>query len=182
MDSTEEKPHGNQYFRTKKLDNQRENMIGEKYERPKITYTDTLSKREILDYLQDFERVDDIDKTTIGSYISYIDISGEYPIFRLGGTIMVNKPDYLVLNGGKASFSVQKKNKLFFRRLNHTELKKEMEVHVQKCIQLLHERDQRINELNLYIRDLKNKLHERDQRLNELNLYIRDSKKKLHEA
>lgn len=134
--------------------------IGDVYERPKITYTDTLSKREILDYLQDFEKVNDIDKTTIGSYVSYLDISGEYPAFRLGGTIMVNKPEYLILNGGKISFSVQKKNKLFFRRLNHTELKKEMEGQVQKYIQLIHERDQRIKELNSYTEDLLEKLHQ----------------------
>lgn len=134
--------------------------IGDVYERPKITYTDTLSKREILDYLQDFEKVNDIDKTTIGSYVSYLDISGEYPAFRLGGTIIVNKPEYLILNGGKISFSVQKKNKLFFRRLNHTELKKEMEGQVQKYIQLIHERDQRIKELNSYTEDLLEKLHQ----------------------
>ena len=135
------------------------NPIGKIYERPKITYTDTLSKREIIDYLQDFERVNDIDKISIGSYVSYLDISGEYPVFRLGGTIMVNKPEYLILNGGKISFSVQKKEKLFFRRLNHTELKKEMEGQVKKYVKLIEERDQYIEELRIYIEDLKEKLH-----------------------
>lgn len=128
------------------------------YERPKITYTDTLTKKEIMEYLQDFERVIDINGITIGSYISYIDIEGEYPIFRLGGTIIVNKPDYLVLNGGKASFSVQKKGKIFFRRLNHTELKGEFEEYIKKYIKIIKEKDQQINELYMYIHELKNKI------------------------
>jgi len=128
------------------------------YERPRITYTDTLTKKEIIEYLQDFEKVVDIEKVKIGSYISYIDIGGEYPSFRLGGTIVVNKPEYLVLNGGRASFSVQKGEKIYFRRLNHTELRGEMQKTVDKYIKDIEKKEDDINKFKLEIDNLNKEI------------------------
>lgn len=128
------------------------------YVRPNITYTDTLTKKEILDYLQDFEKVNNIEDIPHGTYLSYIDISNKDPTFRLGGTMILNKPEYIVLVSGRTSFSVQKADKIFFRRLNYTELKKELEKHILEYKNILQEKDLQIKKLLLYIKKLKSNL------------------------
>jgi len=129
----------------------------EEYERPNITYTDTLSKDEIMELLQDFEKVEDIDKIKLGTYISYIDHTDNKVSFRIGGMIIQNKPEYLVLMSGRTNFSVQKTNKIFFRRLNYIELKKEMEKNINEYKQIIEQKNQQIKELVLYIKKLKSK-------------------------
>ena len=129
----------------------------EEYERPNITYTDTLSKDEIMELLQDFEKVEDIDKIKLGTYISYIDHTDNKVSFRIGGMIIQNKPEYLVLMSGITNFSVQKTNKIFFRRLNYIELKKEMEKNINEYKQIIEQKNQQIKELVLYIKKLKSK-------------------------
>ncbi len=136
-----------------------------KYTRPNITYTDTLTKREILDFLQDFEKVDNINIVPIGTYVSYIDTSNDQIVFRIGGTILINKQDYLVLSGGKTNFSVQKNNKIFFRRLNYSEMKKELDNHILEYKNSIAQKNKQIKDLILYIKKLKSKI-------NESNVYI----------
>jgi len=125
------------------------------YIRPNITYTDTLTKKEIIDFLQDFEKITDLDYLPLGTYISYIDVNDKNIQFRIGGSVIMNKPDFMVLSGGKSGFSVQKKNKIFFKRLNYYELKTEMEKHIQEYKYIVNQKDRQIKELILYIKKLK---------------------------
>lgn len=131
------------------------NIPTDKYIRPNITYTDTLSKNEIMEFLQDFEQVDDIDKIKIGSYISYIDLDKNNS-FRLGGMVIQAKDDYFILASGRITFSVQKSNKIFFKRLNYTELKKEIEQDIKFYKNIINEKDKQIKNLVEYINFLKN--------------------------
>lgn len=128
------------------------------YVRPNITYTDTLSKDEIMELLQDFEKVDDIDNIKIGTYLSYIDTTDNKISFRIGGIILQNKPEYLVLASGRANFSVQKPNKIFFKRLNYIELRKEMDKSIIEYKKILEKKDQQIKELILYIKKIKSEI------------------------
>ncbi|ARF09079.1 hypothetical protein Catovirus_2_28 [Catovirus CTV1] len=125
------------------------------YIRPNITYTDTLTKNEIISFLQDFEKVNDINNIPIGTYLSYIDVSNNKSSFRIGGTLVLNKEEYIVLAAGKTSFSVQKNNKIFFRRLSYVELKKEMEEKMEECRKIVNEKDEQIKRLIHYIKTLK---------------------------
>lgn len=127
------------------------------YVRPNITYTDTLTKREILEMLQDFEKINNIDDVPMGVYISYIDTTDNKATFRIGGTLILRKEEYIVLASGRTNFSVQKTNKVFFRRLNYIELKKEMEKTILEYKKILTDKDQQIKQLILYIKKLKSK-------------------------
>lgn len=127
------------------------------YIRPNITYTDSLSKKEIMEYLQDFEKVTDIDNVPIGSFVSYIDTADNKVLFRLGGSIMVNKPEFLVLSSGRLTFSVQKENKIFFKRLNCSDIKKEMENYISEYRYIINQKNQTIKELAFQIKELKSK-------------------------
>lgn len=125
------------------------------YIRPNITYTDTLTKDEIIDLLTDFEKVNNINNVKLGTYISYIDTKNNNYMYRFGGVMILNKEEYIVLSGGKTNFSVQKQDKIFFKRLNYRELKNEMIRKDNEYKKIIEKKDQQIKELIIYIKKLK---------------------------
>ena len=92
------------------------------YKKPEITYTDKLSKNQIQELLADYEKINNIEelkKVPIGTHIRYFDIKNNEMKFRTGGILTVNTglPDYIILNSGHVSWSVQVKTSLLFRRI-----------------------------------------------------------------
>ena len=91
-----------------------------KYRRPKKTFQDTLTEKEIRDYLVDYKKVDDITKVTLNTHVRYFVKNRETgkTNFRLGGYL--NKVDaekgYVILTNGKHSWSVQIKDAIFFKK------------------------------------------------------------------
>ena len=104
-------------------------LTTDKYKRPKYTKTDTLTKEEIKELLEDYEKVDDIGKVKIGSSIRYFDVADpDNKKFRYGGTLVnISCPNYVVLSAKGKSWSVQINDAIFFKRINVEELKKEYE-------------------------------------------------------
>jgi hypothetical protein len=120
------------------------------YVRPVLTYTDKLSKKEIESLLLDYEKVDDLSKVPIGTYIRYFENKDGELKFRIGGTLTIKNglPDYCILFNNKVSWSVQVKQCIFFRRITIKEIREEYE-------QKLLEKDRELNELRVLIRQLK---------------------------
>jgi hypothetical protein len=124
-----------------------------KYDRPILTFTDKLSKKEIESLLLDYEQVDKLDNIPIGTHIRYFEKKDGELKFRTGGILAIKTglPEYCILKNGKLSWSVQTKTSIFFRRITIKEVKKEYET---KLIQ----KENELNELRSLIRILKKKL------------------------
>jgi hypothetical protein len=110
-------------------------MNNNEYVRPKITKTDTLTKEEIKQLLENYEKVEDITKVNIGTRLRYFDIKDPHnKKFRYGGVLVaVHAPVYIVLSGKKGlSFSVQIKDAIFFKEIKTEEVHKEYEEVIKK--------------------------------------------------
>ncbi len=85
-----------------------------------------LSPDEIKEKLKEYIPLDTIDETPLNSHIRYFSINNGKKQFRLGGFLTKIDTDYVVLSNGKLSWSVQKKNSIFFKKMSYDELKEEL--------------------------------------------------------
>ena len=101
------------------------------YIRPKRTYQDKLSAKDIQEKLQDYIEVetDKLKNLQLNTHLRYFSIiktkKRTKKIFRLGG-FLKNKTyadKFIVLTNGKSSWSVQTKSSIFFRKLSVDEIK-----------------------------------------------------------
>ena len=99
------------------------------YERPSSTFTEQLSKEQINERLADYAKVDDIYKVPLGVHLRYFTEKDGEKLFRMGGQLYKNTglPDYVILNNGKAQWSVQVKDSIFYRKMTLNEIKDEYE-------------------------------------------------------
>lgn len=88
----------------------------------------TLSPDEIKEKLQEYVQIDSIDDASLNNHIRYftIDKKSGKKQFRLGGFLTKIDKDYVVLSNGKLSWSVQKNNSVFFKKMSYNELKEEL--------------------------------------------------------
>ena len=87
-----------------------------------------LSPDEIKEKLKEYIQLDTIDETPLNSHIRYftIDKKTNKKQFRLGGFLTKVDVEYIVLSNGKLSWSVQKNNSIFFKKMSYDELKEEL--------------------------------------------------------
>ena len=129
----------------------------DEYTRPKLTYTDKLTKDDIEDMLEDYKQVLDINKIPVGSHLRYFTMKNNVKKFRTGGVLHNNTglPDYIVLSNGTRTWSVQTKNTTFFKKMNINEIKAEYEdiiTDLEKKVTMLEKKN---DELRFYIVELK---------------------------
>jgi hypothetical protein len=107
------------------------------YNKTKKSYQDNLSPAEIKEKLEEYSQVDDIDKVPLNSHLRYftINVKTGKKQFRLGGFLTKIDKDYVVLSNGTLSWSVQKKNNIFFRKMTFQELKEELTGKIKKSYQ-----------------------------------------------
>ena len=81
-----------------------------KYIRPKVTYTDTLQTYDKIKLqLKDYDKIDDIDMTPLGTFIKYITYRNNKPRLCIGGILFKKEKDYVMIQGSNfILFSVQK--------------------------------------------------------------------------
>ena len=103
---------------TKRLNNNKGNK----------SYQESLSPAEIKKKLEEYQQVDDIDDVKIGTHLRYFTFnpSTGKKQFRLGGFLSKTDKDYIVMNNGEFSWSVQKDKTVFFKKLNFGDLKEEL--------------------------------------------------------
>lgn len=122
----------------------------ENYNRPKQTFTDKLSKNDIIAKLEDYKKTD-IDKIPLGSHVRYFSIDKDgNKLFRMGGQLTKNDglPNYVILSNGQKSWSVQSGGTTFFKKMSNSEMKHEYETK-------LLEKDKKIKELLTLVKQLK---------------------------
>jgi hypothetical protein len=96
-----------------------QSLTNDDYKKPPVTYTDSLSKDDIKNFLKDYEQVEDINKIKKGTHLRYFSKceDGMYK-FRLGGKLIVNStlPDYIVLSSKTKKWCVQIKSTIFYAK------------------------------------------------------------------
>ena len=153
---------------TKETNLQKNQENKDKYKKPEITYTDKLSKSQIRQLLFDYEEIkslDELQKIEPGTHLRYFENKDNELKFRTGGILTVIKgfPDYLILNNGKLSWSVQIKNTIFFKRITVDEIKKEYQSELTRLngeIKGLHTIIKELQQKNKEL-EMKNKFLER---------------------
>ena len=83
------------------------------YVRPETgTYQDSIqNKKDMLDKLLNYERVDSIEDIPLKTHVRYVTLSKDAPrkqVFRLGGTLEAIHPKYIQLANGHFKWSVQR--------------------------------------------------------------------------
>jgi hypothetical protein len=125
------------------------------YVRPKKTYQDTLSAKQIEEKLKGYEKVDDISEVPINTHIRYFitDDNGKIK-FRTGGFLLQknNADTYVMLTDGKHIWSVQVNRNnnatVFFKKMSH---KQEIDVITAHHEKKLRQQDITIRRLRRYI-------------------------------
>ena len=114
-------------FKTKRLSNDNN--------KPKTTYQDKLTPKEIKEKLEEYKKVEDISKVSLNAHLRYFAVNdkGEKQ-FRLGGflTKIDIEKGYVVLSNGNLSWSVQIKNSIFFQKMTFQDLKDELKEEIEK--------------------------------------------------
>ena len=143
------------------------------YARPKKTYQDTLSNKDIKDKLADYKKCTDIRKVSIGIHLRYFttDPQTKEKLFRLGGTLNKIDPEgrYVILNNGTVSWSVQINGTQFWQKLSEAEFKEELKEEIKKEL-LSDDRggmDQENKELKKEIKILYKKIEKLEEYENE---------------
>ena len=111
----------NNFTSTKRLGN-------DNYKKEGKSMQQTLSPNEIKEKLQEYVQIDNIDDVPLNSHIRYftVDKKSGKKQFRLGGFLTKNENEYAVLSNGKVSWSVQKNNSIFFKKMSYDDLKQEL--------------------------------------------------------
>ena len=107
------------------------------YQRPKKTYQESMTNKEIEDKLKDYKKVANILQIPINSHLRYftIDKSG-IKVFRLGGSLskIGDNRKYVVLTNGTLSWSVQVDNSTFYCKMSENEIKNEIKEEIRQEI------------------------------------------------
>ena len=128
------------------------------YVRPKLTFTDKLTKEGIEDLLEDYLQVDDIGKVPLGTHIRYFSTEKDgTKKFRTGGILQVTTglPKYVILSNGTNTWSVQTQGTTFFKKMNITEIKNEYEAIITELEKKIAVLEKKTDDLRNYIINLK---------------------------
>jgi hypothetical protein len=117
------------------------------YKKVGKSYQDNLSPSEIKDKLEDYKPVFDISTVALNSHIRYFtnDEKSGKKLFRLGGFLIKNEKDYIVLSNGNLNWSVQKKTSTFYHKMSIKEIKEELKEEIIEKVS--HKYEKKINDL-----------------------------------
>lgn len=135
------------------------NLTTDNYNRPNVTFTDSLTKEDIINYLQDYELVDknNIDSIPLGTHIRYITEVDGIKKFRTGGKIIKVDKDYFVLASGRLKWSVQKANTIFFKLISIETVRKELNKIIEEQRKIIYHKELEIKSLAHQLENLKKK-------------------------
>ena len=143
--------------------NTKKEYIVNDYERPKATKTDLLTPEEIKEKLEDYDKVEDIYKVSLGTHLRYftVDDSGN-KLFRMGGQLFRNNglPTYIMLtNGNTKPWSVQIDNAIFYKKLTIDEIKEQYKNNEKKHLDKIKELKEENKALKEEIIELRKQLN-----------------------
>lgn len=96
----------------------------DKYVRPKKTFQDKLTPKQIQELLVDYVEVDNIKDVPLDTHIRYFTKQKGKKLFRTGGFLLnkANADKYIILTNRKTSWSVDTTKSILFRKLSITEV------------------------------------------------------------
>ena len=96
----------------------------DKYVRPKKTFQDKLTPKQIQELLVDYVEVDNIKDVPLDTHIRYFTKQKGKKLFRTGGFLLnkANADKYIILTNRKNSWSVDTQKSILFRKLSITEV------------------------------------------------------------
>ena len=94
------------------------------YKRPKKTFQDKLTPKQIQELLVDYVEVENIKDVPIDTHIRYFVKEKNKKLFRTGGFLLnkAKSDKYIILTNRKISWSVDTKKSILFRKLSGKEL------------------------------------------------------------
>jgi len=125
-----------------------------KYVGDKKTFTESLTKEQIVDLLDGYNETD-FSNIKMGFHVRYFKENNGKMDFRMGGTIIKIEKDYVIVSNGKANWSVQKNNTTFYQQAPLSQIKKDIE---EKYIKKITENEDKIQELMALVRSLNKKI------------------------
>lgn len=127
------------------------------YTKTKKSYQEKLSPDEIKKKLEEYKQVEFIDDVNLNSHLRYFTFNEKTgkKQFRLGGFLTKIDKEYVILSNGSLSWSVQKKNTIFFQKMNFTDLKDEL---IQKISRKFEKKIQKLNDENRLLKDTLKKV------------------------
>jgi hypothetical protein len=98
-------------------------LTNDNYDKPPVTFTESLSTEEIKKSLEGYEQVNNIGIIKKGTHLRYFSKNEDDTYkFRLGGKLIVNNSTiskYIVLSNKSKTWSVQIKDTVFYaKKLN----------------------------------------------------------------
>lgn len=108
------------------------------YVRPKKTFQESMTNKEIEEKLKDYKKVSNILQVPINTHLRYFtkDKTGS-KVFRLGGVLskVGDNQKYVVLSNGTLSWSVQLDTSQFYQKMSEAEIKHDMKQELKKELQ-----------------------------------------------
>lgn len=142
-----------------------ENLTDSEYNRPEITYTDTLQNNtKMTEKLKGYDRVVDISDIHINTHVRYVTLKDGKQRFCLGGLLKFNDdPRFVILSNGKYQWSVQRHH----YKKNHKDGDKPIfDTVFFKAITNEEKLEKIVKEKDDIIKNLKNKLRKLYNRYN----------------
>ena len=141
----------NNFIDTNKKPNLKiDNKSDDEKEVVKKTFTDSLTKDEINEKLEDYKLVDDISKIPLGTHLRYFTEKNGIKLFRMGGNLKRNLdlPNFIILqNAVGVEWSVQIKNTIFYKKMSIKEIKDEYDSIIEELHEKIKKLKTRIKEL-----------------------------------
>jgi hypothetical protein len=127
------------------------------YKKTAKSYQDKLSPDEIKQKLEEYKQVEDIDEINLNSHLRYFSFNPKTgkKQFRLGGILTKIDKEYVILSNGNLSWSVQKKNTVFFVKMNFTDLKNEL---IEKISRKFEKKIKKLNDENIALKETLKKV------------------------
>jgi hypothetical protein len=118
------------------------------------THTDNLTKDKIVELLEDYNQVKNINDVSIGTHLRYFSKVGNENKFRMGGNLKLIEKEYIILkNALNVEWSVQMSGSTFYKKMTTKDIKQEYD----NIIEDLHEK---IKQLKLDNKSLKSEITE----------------------
>ena len=91
------------------IENPTRRLSTTKYDRPEVTFTDTLQTNAAMkEKLENYTRVDDIDDVNLETHVRYVTLKDGKQRFCLGGILKKIHSKYVILSNGSVTWSVQR--------------------------------------------------------------------------
>ena len=130
--------------------------MDDQYNKPPLTFTESLSKEEIKNLLEDYDQITSINELEKGTHVRYFSkLEDDKYKFRMGGIIIIIKDKYVIISNGKLKWSVQIKDTIFFKKKSLSKIKDDHKNEKMKYEKIIDNQNKKIEELEKKLQQQK---------------------------